>query len=270
MMKLALTVLNKVPAFTNFIRNNSILASAFNLSGSYNPAATGIGLSTRDQVMAAFQNQLGGPSAAAGGPNPSSITQQSLGSAQGSADQLSDKFNSLGGGGGTDIDIPDFKPNNQKSKSFLKRLQLGTNMQTVNSSYFFPATTDFGLSLGYKLDSKNVIGIGASYKLGWGQDINHIRLSGQGASLRSFVDINIKKNFYISGGFEYNYQQPLSIPRLPQLKDWQQSGLVGLSKIVSLKTKFLKSSKVQFLWDFLSYQQVPRTQPIKFRVGYNF
>lgn len=268
MMKLALTVLNKVPAFTNFIRNNSILASAFNLSGKYNPSATGLGLSTRDQVMAAFQNQLGGASTVAGGPNPSSITQQNIGSAQGSADQLSDKLNRFGGG--ADIDIPDFRRNDQKTRSVLKRLQVGTSMQTVSSSYFFPATTDLGLSLGYRLDSKNILGVRAGYKMGWGRDISHISLSGQGVNIGGFTDINLKKSVYISGGFEYNYQQPLSIARLPRLKSWQQSGLIGLSKIVSLKTKFLKSSKVQVLWDFLSYQQIPRAQPIKFRIGYNF
>ena len=51
---------------------------------------------------------------------------------------------------------------------------------------------------------------------------------------------------------------------------WQQSGLVGLSKILSLKTKVFKKTKLQLLWDFLCYEQVPRGQPIKFRIGYNF
>ena len=34
--------------------------------------------------------------------------------------------------------------------------------------------------------------------------------------------------------------------------------------------KVLKKTKVQFLWDFLSYKQVPQTTPLKFRVGYSF
>jgi len=36
-----------------------------------------------------------------------------------------------------------------------------------------------------------------------------------------------------------------------------------------LKTKFLKKTKMQLLWDFMSYDQKPRTQPIVFRIGYN-
>jgi hypothetical protein len=51
---------------------------------------------------------------------------------------------------------------------------------------------------------------------------------------------------------------------------WQQSGLIGLSKIISVKTKFFKKTRLQLLWDFLSYEQVPKAQPIKFRVVYNF
>jgi hypothetical protein len=54
------------------------------------------------------------------------------------------------------------------------------------------------------------------------------------------------------------------------LSKWQQSGLVGISKVISIKSKFFKKTKLQLLWDFLSYEQVPRTQALKFRVGYNF
>ena len=287
-MQLAMTVLNKVPAFTNFMKNNSMLSSALNLPGSYNPSVSGLGLSTRDQVLAAFENKMGksgggvsGPSVGAGGlsggaggssggVDVSSITQQSMQSATDQVDQLRAKLSSLGNSTGPNVDIPNFNPNSQKTKSLLKRLEYGFNIQTVHSTYFYPSTTDIGLSLGYKLNDKNVIGIGASYKLGWGQDLSHISLTSQGMSLRSFVDINLKKSFYVSGGFEYNYQQPLKLADVPSLKNWQPSGLVGISKIVSLKTKVLSKTNLQLLWDFLSYQQVPKPSPFVFRVGYSF
>ncbi|MBS1918297.1 MAG: hypothetical protein JST87_18670, partial [Bacteroidetes bacterium] len=143
--------------------------------------------------------------------------------------------------------------------------------QTTKSSTFFPTTTDIGVSLGYKINDQNVIGIGSSYKIGWGTDIKHINLSSQGIGLRSFIDLQIKKSFFASGGFEYNYQQPFySIADLHTFSNWQQSGLIGISKIVSLNTKVFKKTKLQLLWDFLSYQQIPKTQPFKFRIGYNF
>jgi hypothetical protein len=265
LLKLALTILDKVPAFTNFMKSNSVLAGIFNLPGTYDPSLSGQGLASRDQVLAAFQNQAG-----AGGPNLSSLVQQNMQSAQGQVDQLRSKLSSYGSGGNADIDIPDFRPNAQKTRSFLHRLEYGVNMQTVSSTNFFPATTDLGLSIGYKLNDKNVIGVGASYKIGWGKDFNHISMSSQGASLRSYLDINIKKSWFASGGFEYNYQQPFDHLHFPRLDSWQQSGLLGISKIISLKTKVFKKTKIQFLWDFLSYQQVPVAQPFKFRIGYNF
>jgi hypothetical protein len=115
------------------------------------------------------------------------------------------------------------------------------------------------------------VGIGVSYKIGWGSGFNHIQVSSQGIGLRSFVDINIKKNTFISGGMEYNYQKPFNtVTQLQQLNDWQKSGLLGIGKIVSLRSKVVKKTKIQLLWDFLSYQQIPQTQPFIFRIGYTF
>jgi hypothetical protein len=172
----------------------------------------------------------------------------------------------------SDEEMPDgFKPNNQKTKSFLKRLELGTNVQSQKASNYFPVTSDLGLSLGYKLNDKSVIGVGASYKLGWGRNIHHINITQQGVSLRSFADWKIKGSFWLSGGYETNYRSEFqNVDQLKELNAWQQSGLIGLSKVVSLKTKFFKKTRLSFMWDFLSYQQVPRTQAVLFRVGYNF
>ena len=273
-MRTALQYLNKVPAFSGFMSQHSMLASLFNLPGGAGmspSSATGpvTGMATRDQVMAAFQGQSGVSST-----NVQSVVQGNVSSATDQAAQLQDKITSLGNGGmgnsGGDLDMPNFTPNGQKTKSFLKRLELGTNLQTVQSSSFFPATSDLALSLGYKINDNNRIGIGASYKIGWGQDISHIHITGQGASIRSFADFRIKKNIYASGGFEYNYQQPVAaLAHLPSLHDWQQSALFGVSRIMPMKTKLFKSVKMQFLWDALSYQQVPKAPPFKFRIGYS-
>ena len=166
--------------------------------------------------------------------------------------------------------MPGFKPNMQKTKTFLQRLEYGTNLQTAKSGYYFPTTTDFGLSVGYKMNDKSILGLGASYKMGWGSSWNDIRFTHQGVGLRSFLDYKLKGSFYASGGFEYNYLQ-LYDGLLPGANTaWQRSGLLGLSKVLSLKSKFFKQTKMQLLWDFLSYSQVPRGQELKFRVGYNF
>jgi hypothetical protein len=259
----ALSVINKLPAFQEFMKQHSQLAGLFGLPAGYGNVANLGGLQTRAQVQTLIQGQL-----AAAGTGGQQILQQNLQAAQAQLNQYKDKLNQLGKGSG-DMEMPDFKPNNQRTKSFLQRLEIGTNLQSTKSSYFFPTTTDLGLSIGYKLSDKSTIGIGGSYKVGWGKDIRNIVVTGQGAGMRTFLDIKLKGSFYASGGIEYNYQ-PADTAGL-QLNDaWSSSGLVGITKIVSLKTKFFKKTKLQLLWDFMSYRQSPRTQPVKFRIGYSF
>jgi hypothetical protein len=132
----------------------------------------------------------------------------------------------------------------------------------------FPVTSDIGLSLGYKLNNKSVIGVGASYKMGLGTGWNNIRLSNEGVGIRSFIDYKIRGSLFISGGYEQNYRAAFySLEQLRGLSGWQSSGLIGLSKKYKVSKK-LKGS-VQLLWDFLSYQQKPQTQAVLFRVGYS-
>lgn len=268
MLKKGLTELNKLPAFKQFMQQNSELASLFRMPENYGTPQSLAGLQTRAQVQQQIQTQLAGA-----GPNAQQYLQQNLQAAQSQLNQLKDKLNKLGSSGGGDMDMPDFKPNHQKTKTFWKRLEYGTNMQSAKSNSFFPTTTDLGLSVGYKITDKSTIGVGASYKMGWGKDIRNISITTQGMGLRSFFDMKIKGSFYASGGFEYNYQPGVTpvtdnSGTVMKADDWYQSGLAGISKIISIKSRFFKKTKLQLYWDFLSYQQTPRTPPVKFRVGY--
>jgi hypothetical protein len=263
--KQALAILNKLPAFQSFMKQNSQLAGLFNLPGNYGDPGSVAGLQTRDQVAALINQQV-----AAGGVGGAAALQANLQSAQSQLDGYKDKLSRLGGGS-SDMDMPDFKPNPQRTRPFWKRLEYGTNFQTTRNNYYFPTVTDFGLSVGYKLSERSTIGIGASYKLGWGNGIQHIAFSSQGAGLRSFVDLLLKGSFSATGGFAYNYMTPFaSYQQLHQWSNWSRSGLIGISNTISLKSRVFKKTKVQLLWDFLSYQQIPRTQAILFRVGYAF
>ncbi|HVU57929.1 MAG TPA: hypothetical protein VHD83_22865 [Puia sp.] len=263
--KQALAVLGKLPAFQSFMQRNSQLAGLFNLPGgnlSTPPALAG--LQTRDQVGAMIGQQV--TSAGSGG----------LASIQGNIQAAQSRFNSYkdkllkAGGGNSDQDAPDFRPNAQKTKTFWRRLEYGANFQTTKNNYF-PTTTDFGLSAGYKLNDRSTIGIGASYKLGWGSGIQHIAFTSQGVGLRSYLDVKIKGSFSATGGYEYNHATPFaSVQQLREWSEWTRSGLIGVSKTVSMKSRVFKKTKVQLLWDFLSYEQVPRTQAVLVRVGYDF
>ena len=265
--KKAMELLSKTKLFRDFLRKNSQLASLFRLPGDPADPTSPIsfaGLQTRTQVNAIIQQQL-----LAGGPAAQQQFSQNLQQAQDQLNNWKNKLTQAGSSGSDDMMPEGFKPNNQKTKSFLQRVEIGTNIQSQKASGLFPATTDIGLSIGYKLTDKSILGIGASYKMGMGKDIRHINITHQGAGLRSFIDWKIKGSFWMSGGYEMNYRN--AFRRIDVLKDldaWQQSGLIGLSKVISLKTKFFSKTKLQLLWDFMSYQQLPRTQPILFRVGY--
>jgi hypothetical protein len=215
----AIELLSKTKMFQDFMKKNSMLASLFRLPGDPNDpnyTASLAGLQTRAQVNNLIQNQL-----ASGGPNAQQVFQQNLQQAQSQLQQLKDKIlrqSPLGDGGNSDDIMPEgFKPNNQKTKSFFRRLEYGTNIQTQRATYLFPVTSDIGLSLGYKLNDKSVIGIGTSYKVGWGSGWNNIRISHQGLGLRSYIDWKLKGNFWISGGYEQNYKA--IITSYDQVKD---------------------------------------------------
>ncbi|MFN8288969.1 MAG: hypothetical protein U0U70_01810 [Chitinophagaceae bacterium] len=266
--KKALELLSKTKIWKDFFRKNSILASLFRIQDPDVPLtmASIAGLQTRAQVQALVQQQI-----RSAGPNGAQAFQQQMASAQ---DQLRSLQNKIirGGGHSSDATMPEgFTPNNQKTKSFWQRLEYGTNLQTQKGNNYFVNNADLGLSVGYKLNDRSIIGIGASYKMGLGRGWNAIRFSNEGVGLRSFIDWKVEKIFWMIGGFEMNYKTAFSnVAQLQNLNAWQQSGLLGLSKNIPIKSKFFEKTKVQLLWDFLSYRQVPRTQPVLFRIGYTF
>lgn len=272
----AVELLCKTKLFQDFMKKHSMLASLFRMpvDDPNDPAylQSLAGLQTRAQVNQLIQNQI-----AAGGPGAQQQLQNNIQQAQSQLQQLKNKIAEYGNGA-SDADMPDFKPNNQKTKSFLQRLEYGMNTQTTRGNGFLPVSSDIGLSAGYKLNDKGIFGIGASYKMGWGKDIRHIKISHQGIGLRSFIDYKLNaanwkilEGFWLSGGFEMNYRSEFK--KIDELKDysaWQQSGLIGITKKLPVNLKFFKNTKLQLLWDFLSYRQVPRGQVLMFRVGYNF
>jgi hypothetical protein len=267
--KKALSVLSQTSAFQNFMKTNSQLASLFGLPGNAaspaSPQAALAGLQTRNQLQQMIQGQI-----APGGSGGMNAMQQNVQSAQSQISALKDRLSQYGTGGGN-IESPNFNPNNQRTKSFWGRLEYGFNLQTSRTNIDFPTVTDFALTIGYKLNNSNSLGVGASYKMGWGSGINHIAITSQGVGLRSYLNIKIKGSFSATGGFEYNYATPFSsLKQLHNLDWWTKSGLIGVMKTVSVKNRYLKRTTLQLLWDFLSYQQVPKTQPILFRVGYGF
>ncbi|TDW99186.1 hypothetical protein [Dinghuibacter silviterrae] len=251
------TLLSRVPAYQAFLAKNSLLAALFRF-----PAWDGgslQGLQTQNQVQQLLQQQVGGNGQAV------------QGQLQAAQSQVASMQNGLSkyGAGGQDLDMPNFKPNTQKTKTFLQRLEYGANIQFGRSSYDFPATGDLGLSLGYKLSDNGSLGVGLSYNVGLGTGWSNIAFSNQGLGLRGYIDWKLWKTWYVTGGYELNYMTAFSgIADLRDRSAWQPSALLGIEKKYRVSSKV--QGNVQLLFDALYAQEIPQGQMIRFRVGYNF
>jgi hypothetical protein len=255
----ALEILKKVPAYNDFLQKNSQLAGLFNFSAA-GSAPNLEGLQTRTQVEQLIQQRLGG-----GSPNAQAAVSQQMSQARERFNELKEKFPDLD----NVADMPGFKPNEMKTKSFLQRLEFGGNMQFARSSLYFPTTSDIAGQVAYKFHKNGSAGLGAAYKLGLGTGFNNIRFSHQGLGLRSFLDWKLKGSFYVNGGFEENYNTAFTnTDQLRNINNWQGSGLIGISKKYNVSSTL--KGNIILLYDFLCNQHVPKTDPIKLRIGYNF
>ncbi len=252
-------ILNKIPGFQQFVQKNSMLAGLFDISSA--TAQLIPGMQTRAGVQQLMRSNMAGR-----GGNAQQTMSQNLQAAQ---SQLSSLRTRIGNGYGSGGGMPDFKPNTQKTKTFGERIEYGTNFQFTKSDGFMPSTTAIGFSIGFKMNDKLIAGLGLSYKLGMGS-ISNIHFTNEGIGLRSFIDWKLKKQFFISGGFEMNYNNNFDrIATLKKIDVWQRSALLGLTKKFNVKTKLFKGTNVQILYDFLSQQHIPTSQPFLFRIGYS-
>lgn len=268
----AFGILKKIPAFNSFMERNNGLSSLFGSSmgglsgGPGTPASinyAALGYQSNASIVQSLQQRN------YSGPNIQQLTQTSARDLNSPLQELKNQFPDLQGS----EEMPDFKPNEMRSKTFRQRLDLGTNLQFGKATNFLPGTADIGLQVAYKLNAKSSIGVGAGYKIGLGTGINNIKLSFAGIGLRSFIDWKLKGNFFVNGGFEYNYNAAFkNIRELPSITGsrvslWKPSAVLGLNKRYKIgKVK----GNMMLLYDFLAVYQLPKTQSLIFRFGYNF
>jgi len=257
--------ITEIPAFQKFMQQNSQLASLFSIPGNGAGGSSALdlsGLQTRASVQNLVQQRID-----AGGPNAASQMQQNLAEAQSKLTALKDKLLKGGViGSGGEVEMPDFNPNSQRSKTLWQRLEYGFDVQFAKNNSWMPSTSDIAASLGYKLNDKSIAGIGISYKLGLGS-IEHIRLTSEGIGLRSYLDWKIKGSIYATGGYEMNYNSSFKrIGQLQQFDAWQRSALMGFSKKYKISKKM--KGEIKVLYDFMANSHVPVSAPFVFRVGY--
>ncbi|MEJ7740169.1 MAG: hypothetical protein WKF97_22335 [Chitinophagaceae bacterium] len=257
-------ILKQTEVFRDFFNKHSQLAGLFRLpdNTSSNTMASLAGLQTRNAIQQDLAQRFGSAQ------QIQSMMQQQVHHARNQLDHLKNKINQIGGGSG-DQEMPDFKPNNQRTKRIKDRLEFGTNLQTVRTTRFFPSTTDIGLSIGYKLNDKSIVGVGSSYKFGWGRSIRHLSITHEGVGMRSFLDYKVKGNFWLTAGAEMNYRSRFhDFAVFKDYSAWQRAALIGVSKKYQVMKKV--KGNMQLMHDLLYKVQVPRGQAVIFRIGYNF
>lgn len=259
-----LELLSKTKIYKEFFRRNSLLASLFQIPGDGTEMVliSNTGLQTQSQVQLGISQTINFNDRA----NVTSFSQQ-VSQARGQLEQWKQKIEELGGDN-SEFEMPDFKPNTQKTRSFLKRLEFGTSIQHTRANQWLPTTSDIAVLIGYKINDHAIVALGTSYKMGWGKSIQKISISNQGVGFRGQLDWKLKGNFYMAGGFEKNYFHQFS--NLQQLQEnwsrWQNSILLGISKKYQFGKKWKGDARV--LFDFLYKQHNPNSQPIVFRLGY--
>jgi hypothetical protein len=282
----ALRLLNKLPAFREFMSKNSELARLFGPPGGATnaPAGTPIpGLQTRQSLAQELQNRFGANALQNGG-----ILQQQL---QNGMDQLSSQqqnplnnlvnqvqedFENITSYGKETSSISPAQAERAglKSKTFKQRIEFGWNMQNAIRIQDFPAVRDVGLSLGYKINPRSVIGVGVAYKFALGESWKQVEWTHEGIGLRSFLDWRVSsagskllKDFWITGAFEMNYWSRIANNAQWNELRWEESCLVGITRIVKTNLKVAKKMKIQLLVDLTRQINFNAAQPYIFRIG---
>jgi hypothetical protein len=262
----AFEILYKIPSAKEFLKNNGMLAGLFRSSivNKSTNANDLTGLQTSAGVNAYIQSQI-----SAGGLDASQQIKEKLQQAQSILAGMKNKALSTGGGS-VDSEMPNFKPNLMKTKTFSQRLEYGTDISFSNNVNLLPSTMNIAFSIAYKLSSSKQFGIGLGYKAGLGS-IEKIILTHEGLQFRTFGDMKLKKGFWFTCGWEVNQNTRFTnFNDLVQYNKFQQMALIGLQKKINFKVKILKASKISLLWDLLSKNHQPASEPFIIRYGYSF
>ena len=147
-------MLCKIPEFRKFFDQFSDLGAVFSLPGNSGTSAANNNLQTRASLNSFIQSGNNG------NVNLQTQLQNNLPAPAVQTSNIRSLLPAVPASGGSTAEMPSFKPNHQKVRSFLKRIEVGTSLQNTKANYYFPATSDVALSAGYRLNDKSVIGVG--------------------------------------------------------------------------------------------------------------
>lgn len=166
--------------------------------------------------------------------------------------------------------------NPMRGLPFWKRIEKSYNWQTTRATTDgTPAMLQLAGMAGYRQTPKLTYGIGIAADFGLGQDWNHIHLSFEGVSLRTFIKYNFIYGIGMYAGYERTYKRsvfsnsnaaPTELSNLTSLHNTQyysESVLIGLTKSYRLNSKW--NGAVQVLYD-IWWREKGLRSPIVLRI----
>lgn len=250
-----LSVIQQIPGFSQFAANNSFISGMFPGLTTSSTSTIIEGLQTKQQIDGLLAN-----ASKIGGSQVSQAISQHVGEAKAKLSGIKDRISQQGS---ASVELPDFKPNSQKSRTLAQRIEYGFNIQFSKANRLVPHGANIGLEAGYKLNNRSIIGVGIATRVGISTNPK-VSFNNNGISLRSFLDWRLKRQFFITGGLErhfFRYSESGS-----NFREADMSHLVGISKKISFSGKLVKGLKVQLLYDLTHQGNVLQSQPIIFRI----
>jgi hypothetical protein len=257
-----LSSLKNNPNFQTFCAKNSVLAGLFP-----NQANSGLpvdqGLQSRQALTEMLVQKAGGnleQLKKAAGPG--------LTEAQEQFRSLKNKAKDLQGVN-AETEFPNFKPNTQRGKTLLQRLEYGFDFQLSRSNQYIPGGANIGFTLAYRLNDKSEMGIGFSNQV----DLNFnpkFRIQMNSFGLRGFLNWKLRKQIAVYGGYEHAFGTRTTSNEQTREATSIPSALLGLQKKVNLGKGWLKTARLQLLYDWLSHTAKGSGKPLVFRIGYTF
>lgn len=161
--------------------------------------------------------------------------------------------------------VPRFRPNPYKTKSFWQRIDAGFGLQFDRRKFNLPASGTAGVQVSFNFSQHWSAGLLANYRFGMGE-IKNIRFSHAGAGYGAFANYKVWKGLGVQAGFERNWREAVKSGENSHPATWTSSALAGLTWEYSIGKK--AKGTVGVFFDALYKQHTPQTNAVLWRMGW--
>lgn len=255
-------ILTTIPAFQKFCVTNSSLSKLFPLSTG-DAYVNDPNLQSRQTIVDLLEQKMGGSKGvlqSQGAPYGNELNQKMR--------ELKSKASNITGVNG-DTEFPSFKPNSQRTKTFLQRLEYGFDFQLAKTNRSLPGGANLGITVAYRINDKSEIGLGLSNRI-YLLFSPKVKIQINGIGVRSFLNWKLKKNISIYGGFEESIISIRSSDGMNSHQKWSPAVLTGIQKKVGFGKGLVKSAKLQLLYDWMHTNRNSNNSQVVVRMGYSF